>query len=319
MGRPKKCDYHPNPFLTYTDATSTTSTTTTPPPLDLSSYINIPSSGNSCPTTTSTTTTTTSTTLPPFDPQYPCASYSFLPSDTNGAVVTFAPCDNDNSVNQVVIGVVQRLDFCVERSAPVSILSGNGRLVYNGGCDRFVNVVETTTTTTTTTTLGPISEKLASPIIIENIEYLSEPLPFFVNKETCEQTPYSYNVDYRKRLIISIDPPQQWLNLINNGRTIYIKMLYCNIIDSYFTEDCQDLGAIIYFNQNYRSRQEVIYRFLDYSILPPLYYNDIYYTRFGYTCDQISTYQFRYKFQAYMLDNTYSPSNIVESNTYTSA
>jgi hypothetical protein len=98
-------------------------------------------------------------------------------------------------------------------------------------------------------------------------------------------------------------------------------MLYCNIIDSYGTEDCQDLGTIIYFNNNYRYGQEVIYRFLDYSSILPLYYNNnnIYYTRFGYECDQISTSQFRYKFQAYMLDNTYSPSNIVESNSYISA
>jgi len=425
MGKPKKCDYRPNPFISYSTSAQSSTTSTTQPPIDYSSYIQIPISGSTCPTTTTTTTTTTSTTLPPFDSDYPCASYSFLPSDTNGAVITFAPCDNNNSVNQVVLGVIQRLDFCVERSAPVSILSGNGRLVYNGGCDRFVNIVETTTTTTTTTP-PPISscfnnwnentsvsvsntiygedsqyslvastenniafqldlsnkkygyfwsvtfpfgvasfnigekiiitgsntsfngtyilidqgtnilpsfpdiyvykiacysdlERLSIPAIIENTEYLSEKLAFYANIETCEQFPFNPNFDNRQILTISIDPPQQWLSIVNSGKTIYIKITLCIIIDGYGTENCFDAGPIIYFDKNNYFRQEAIYRYLDYSIIAPLYRNiNIYYTRFGYECDPISTSEFKYKFQAYVLDNTYLPSNIVESNTYIS-
>jgi hypothetical protein len=424
MGKPKKCDYRPNPYISYSTPAQSSTTSTTQPPIDYSSYIQIPISGSTCPTTTTTTTTTTSTTLPPFDSDYPCASYSFLPSDTNGAVITFAPCDNNNSVNQVVLGVIQRLDFCVERSAPVSILSGNGRLVYNGGCDRFVNIVETTTTTTT---LPPISdcfnwggystffsvgntiygensqnqvvasvenniafqldlpnkkygyfwslmlplgvgsfnigeniiitgvfpnpngtyvlidqgtnilpalpdtyvykiacysdlETLSTPIIIENIESLYEPLVFYNDKISCEQN-VNNNYDVRQRLTISIEPPQQWLNIINSGKTIYIKTLRCNFIDSYRTEDCFDFGPIIYFNQNNYFTQESIRIFLNYSIFRPLYYDNVLtgYTKFGNECDLISTSEFIYKFQAYVLDGTYLPSNIVESNTYTSA
>ena len=149
MGKPKKCDFRPDPFIQYT---TTTTSTTTPQPEDFSNYIHIPVSGLACPTTTTTTTTTTSTTPPPFDPNFPCVSYSFLPNDSNGAVLTFAPCQNNKSLNQVVVGSTQRLDFCAERTSQIKILSGNGRLVYNGGCNQFENDIKTTTTTTTTTT-----------------------------------------------------------------------------------------------------------------------------------------------------------------------
>lgn len=171
MGKPKKCDFRPDPFIQYT---TTTTSTTTPQPEDFSNYIHIPVSGLACPTTTTTTTTTTSTTPPPFDPNFPCVSYSFLPSDSNGAVITFAPCQNNNSLNQIVVGSIQRLDFCAERTSQIKILSGNGRLVYNGGCNIFINDPITTTTTTTTTSTTTQNPLLLVPPISLDFEATNE-------------------------------------------------------------------------------------------------------------------------------------------------
>lgn len=160
MGKPQRCAPRQKPFIVYSDVTTTSTTTTIEP--DYSNNLILPNSGELCPTTTIAPTTT----KPPriIDPNFPCSSYSFLPSDSNGAVITFSPCDNDNSISQIIVGSIQRLDFCAENDGEVEILSGNGNIVFNGGCDRFKQEEKTTTTTTTTSTtsttlLEPLWEK----------------------------------------------------------------------------------------------------------------------------------------------------------------
>jgi len=163
MGKPSRCAPRQKPFISYDTGVTTTSTTTNGP--DFSNYLIIPNSGEICPTTTLPPSTTTTTPPRVIDPNFPCSSYSFLPNDNNGAVITFSPCDNDNSISQIVVGSVQRLDFCAENDGDVKILSGNGSIVFNNGCDRFIEEEKTTTTTTTTTTtstttlLEPLWEK----------------------------------------------------------------------------------------------------------------------------------------------------------------
>lgn len=213
MGKPKKCDFRPGPFIDY--ITTTTSTTTLPPE-DFSNYISIPSSGAVCPTTTTTTTTSTTTTLPPSDPNFPCVSYSFLPSDLNGAVITFAPCNNNNSLNQVVVGSIQRLDFCAEKSSPIKILSGNGSLVYNGGCSQFENDIKTTTTTTTTN--NPL--KLEQPKQVSLILLSQQP---------------SFRM-----YALRINAPDSWFSLRNQGIPIYL------LIDSVFSSSIDTLNDFTY-------------------------------------------------------------------------
>ena len=147
MGKPSRCAPRQKPFISYNIGVTTTSTTSEP---DFSNYLIIPNSGEICPTTTIAPTTT----VPPrvIDPNFPCSSYSFLPEDNNGAVITFSPCDNNSSVNQIIVGSVQRLDFCAENDGDVKILSGNGTIVFNNGCSRFSLEEGTTTTTTSTST-----------------------------------------------------------------------------------------------------------------------------------------------------------------------
>lgn len=162
MGKPQRCAPRQKPFIIYNGITTTSTTTTIEP--DYSNNLILPNSGQICPTTTLPPNTTT--TKPPriIDPNFPCSSYSFLPSDNNGAVITFSPCDNNNSVNHIVVGSIQRLDFCAENDGDVEILSGNGSIVFNGGCDRFGIVPGTTTTTTTTTsTTTTLPNKLYRP------------------------------------------------------------------------------------------------------------------------------------------------------------
>lgn len=322
MGRPKKCDYSPNPFLRYSETTTTPSTTTTIAPLDLSSYIDIPISGESCPTTTTTTTTSTTTTLPPFDPQHPCASYSYLPDDQNGAVLKFAPCDNDNSVNQIIIGTIQRLDFCAERSAPVSILSGNGRLVYNGGCDRFVNIVQTTTTTTTTTTTPPILPQLEPPILTGfiNTNQLATSNCFYRYTDYTYSPPRNIS-SYAPRLDIYISSP--WFDLLYDvGKTIGV---YWNKyrIDYYYydafnysqSEPINDDAGYILFDK-FNTDEKLVRSYCMY------YYgasNDCQIAvgvsqQGGFFTRRLSEHYFTA--QAFVIDNSYAPSELVNAGSW---
>ena len=224
MGKPKKCDFRPSPFIDYT---TTTSSTTTLPPEDFSNYITIPNSGSICPTTTTTTTTTTSTTLPPIDLNYPCASYSFLPDDENGAVVTFAPCDNANSVNQIVVGSVQRLDFCAERSAPVSILSGNGKLIYNGGCSQFFNENNTTTTTTTENPLILIQPQYTFLFQIQDTingipRIRGGSIPILINADSLNFEPPRYNDTVIPIIYVGARSDPRWSQYLGSNEFINV-------------------------------------------------------------------------------------------------